>query len=132
MIDLIDLLIKHEGYEPHPYRDSQGYLTVGIGYNLDAGMPMSDAILLARAKLARAEDAAEQFLWYRSLTEGRKNVVLSMIYNLGIRGFKEFKKMIACMEKGDYELAASEMLDSLWRRQVGKRALELAQMMKDG
>jgi len=33
---------------------------------------------------------------------------------------------------GEYRRAATEMLDSKWARQVGNRALELAEMMRTG
>jgi hypothetical protein len=36
------------------------------------------------------------------------------------------------MQSGRYEIAAVEMLDSLWARQVGKRAQTLSKMMKEG
>ena len=55
-----------------------------------------------------------------------------MVYNLGLTRFKGFKKTIGFIELGEYDLAATEMLDSKWARQVGKRAIELSHMMKTG
>ena len=43
-----------------------------------------------------------------------------------------FKKTIAAIKAEDWENAAREMLDSQWAKQVGKRARELATMMKQG
>ena len=39
---------QEEGYSPHTYRCTSGALTIGIGYNLDAGMPFDEAVLLMR------------------------------------------------------------------------------------
>lgn len=130
---LVDLLIKHEGLRLKPYRDTQGKLTIGVGRNLDdVGISPGEAYHMLNNDIARAEDAAKQFLWYRSLTAGRQNVVISMIFNMGIGGFKTFERTILAISLGDYQLAAAEMLDSEWHRQVGKRAVELAQIMRDG
>jgi len=40
--------------------------------------------------------------------------------------------MLAALAVDDYELAADEMLDSKWAIQVGKRAIELSRMMREG
>jgi lysozyme len=36
------------------------------------------------------------------------------------------------MERGDYQEAATEFLDSRWAKQVGGRALELTDLIKTG
>ena len=73
-----------------------------------------------------------EFDWYDDLDETRKIVVLNMVFNLGINGFKKFKKTIQYIDNENYEEAAIEMLDSAWHIQVGKRADELSEMMKNG
>jgi lysozyme len=55
-----------------------------------------------------------------------------MIFNMGLGGVLNFKKMIAAIQEQNYEMAATQMLDSTWSQQVGKRALELARMMVSG
>jgi pyruvate kinase len=59
-------------------------------------------------------------------------VIVEMAVNLGIDGLKGFKKALAACEKGDYATTAAEMLDSMWRAQVGARAYRLAQQMASG
>ena len=34
---LLDLLIKHEGFKSHAYRDTGGVLHIGIGRNIGEG-----------------------------------------------------------------------------------------------
>ena len=75
-------------------------------------------------------EANESFPWFQRLSETRQDVVLCMIFNLGLKGFSEFKRMIAALERQDWGLAASEMLASRWSSQVGKRAVELAELMR--
>jgi lysozyme len=55
-----------------------------------------------------------------------------MIFNIGMPRFKQFKKMIAALEEGDWSEAANQMMDSKWAKQVGKRAERLRDMMETG
>ena len=72
------------------------------------------------------------FTWFSHLNPVRKNVVLNMVFNIGLPRFRQFKKTIAAIRAKEWEGAAREMLDSRWARQVGRRARELARMMKSG
>ena len=76
-----------------------------------------------------SEELKHTFGWYRHLNDTRKMVLIDMCFNLGMPRLKKFKRMIAAMERIDYTNAAAEMLDSRWARQVGNRAIELADMM---
>jgi lysozyme len=58
--------------------------------------------------------------------------MINMAFNLGFAGMMKFKKMIAAIEKKDFEQAATEMLNSRWADQVGERADRLAKMMFTG
>lgn len=131
---LQEVLVKHEGYRRHPYRDSVGVLTVGIGRNLESkGLSRGEALLLLQNDMTEAYNAAlREFPWFLGLTQNRKIVVLSMIFNLGLDGFRSFKRMIAAIEDENWTLASAEALDSTWRHQVGQRALDLAEMMEAG
>jgi lysozyme len=55
-----------------------------------------------------------------------------MLFNLGLRDFVGFKRMIAAIQRKDYESAADEMTLSRWAKQVGDRDLVLCQMMRSG
>jgi len=68
--------------------------------------------------------------WYNDLDRNRQDVIINMVYNLGLQGFRKFKKMIHCLEIKDYTGATMEMLQSKWAKQVGKRADRLAKIMK--
>lgn len=68
--------------------------------------------------------------WFSNLSAIRQRVVTDMAFNLGTNGFFKFKKMIRAIENGNYNEAAKQMLDSKWSRQVGSRAIRLAEMMR--
>ena len=52
------------------------------------------------------------------------------MFNLGYDRLSKFKKFLYALKKGLYEDAANEMLDSLWAKQVGNRATQLAALMR--
>jgi lysozyme len=56
-----------------------------------------------------------------------------MSYQLGIAGLMRFKRMWAAIEKEDWILARSEMLDSRWAKYDSpERALEMADKFLSG
>lgn len=132
MPTLKDMLVKHEGIKLKVYADSEGVLTIGCGRNLeDVGVTRDEAMLMLDNDIKRVLcDCWHEFIWFADLTEDRQNVVASMVFNLGLEGFKKFKKMIAAIEKEDWTEAACQMIDSTWAAQVKTRAVELAVMMK--
>lgn len=128
------LLIKHEALRLKPYADTAGKLTIGVGRNLeDVGISEQEAMFLLENDIGKAVAYCRQaFPWFNALCDSRQNVVASMAFNLGAAKLAEFKKMLAAIAKSDFETAANEMLCSAWAGQVGPRAVELAQMMRDG
>ncbi|WP_299494664.1 glycoside hydrolase family protein [uncultured Shewanella sp.] len=66
------------------------------------------------------------------LDDIRKVVLCDMAFNLGMAGLLKFKRMLRAVELGNYQMAADEMLASKWARQVGQRAIDLADMMRSG
>ena len=129
---LRDLLIKHEGIKGKVYYDTEGVATIGVGRNLEGvGVSVDEALLMLDNDIKRVlYDCWHEFRWFAELSEDRQNVVASMVFNLGLEGFKKFKKMIAAIEKDDFTEAACQMVDSKWAAQVKKRAVELAVLMK--
>ncbi len=134
MTRLQEMLIRHEGLRLKPYRDTVGKLTIGVGRNLDdMGITREEALMLLDHDIVWVRrEVARAFPWFADLNPVRKNVVLNMVFNIGLPRFRQFKKTIAAIRAKNWERAAREMLDSRWARQVGRRARELAAMMKSG
>lgn len=125
-----EMLKKHEGFRSFPYKCTAGKLTIGYGFNLDAGITSEEADFLLKARVDRVEKWLASHEWYRALDENRRDVLSNMAYNLGVAGLFKFKNMIKALEDGDYNKAAEEMLDSKWASQVKGRAIELAEIMR--
>lgn len=134
MTNLEKLLIKHEGIRLKPYLDSVGKLTIGVGRNLDdVGISEDEALDMLREDIFQARkivDALVPNAW--ALSEARRDALINMAFNLGGPRFSSFKKMIAAVNRQDFDEAARQALDSKWASQVGARAHELATMLKTG
>lgn len=142
-------LVRHEGLRLKPYRCTAGKLTIGIGRNLDdCGISQTEAYVLLENDIQNCEkqllDEIPEI--YINLDEVRKSVLLNMCISipqsrfaplrepcyLGIGGLLEFNNTLAFIGAGDWERAANGMLASKWAKQVGRRAMELSEMMRKG
>ena len=127
-------LIKHEGMVLKPYQCTAGKLTIGVGRNLEAkGISKPEALEMLYNDINeifdRLRDAWPKIIL---LDDVRTNVLVNMAFNMGVAGLMKFSKMFNALALTDYEQAAKEMLDSKWAKQVGDRAIELAEQMKTG
>ncbi len=132
--DIDQLLIYHEGLKLKPYMDGRNKLTIGAGRNLeDLGISKEEALLLLHNDIDRVGRELDKSLpWWRKLSDVRQKVLISMAFNLGMGRLLQFNRMLSALQDGDYTAAAEEMLSSLWAKQVGTRAIELADMMENG
>lgn len=128
------MLIEHEGLNLKPYTCPAGKLTIGIGRNIeDNGISKEEALFLFENDINKVTlELNKCFNFFQRLQATRKVALIDMCFNLGLTKFLGFKKMIAALEKLDYEIAANEMLDSRWAKQVGRRAVTLSQMIREG
>lgn len=136
-------LMKDEGFRGYPYRCTQGFLTVGHGFNIEPGYIHS----IVHAMLQGVEYPISQEYSTRILGQLVKNIwdvvqweypdqpvevkriLTNMQYQLGAIGVARFRKMHAALKVQDYGTAAKEMLDSVWARQTPNRARRLAERM---
>ena len=133
METLKDQLLRHEGYRQFPYRCSAGKLTIAIGRNIEErGLSKDEAMYLLDNDIQICkQELGLVFPVYYRLSLERRNVLINMCFNIGIKRLGQFKKMWAAVGVGDFDEAAKQMLDSKWAGQVGKRAIELAGIMKN-
>ena len=133
MEQLRQQLIAHEGIVLKPYRCTAGYLTVGVGRNLEQrGISPTEANYLLDNDIAHFEKLVKSHIDVSQCNPARTAVLINMAFNLGINGLLTFKNAIAAVEAQNYTLAADQMLDSKWATQVGYRAISLAKQMDSG
>tara|TARA_Y100000310_G_scaffold282828_1_gene304358 strand:+ start:788 stop:1213 length:426 start_codon:yes stop_codon:yes gene_type:complete len=136
LTDLEIQLIEHEGMRLDMYDDSVGIKTIGVGRNLEQVGLRSEAeaqfLLRNDIRHVQAELRRELGSWIEDLDEVRQRVLLDMGFNLGTAGLMKFRETLSAVAAGQYDVAAEEMLQSRWARQVGQRAHRLSAMMETG
>jgi lysozyme len=130
------LLSQHEGRIAHAYKDSLGYLTIGVGHLIDdrRGGKLPEHIIDALLEWDIAEHKREldtALPWAKDLSEVRYAVLLDMAFNMGVPRLLGFVRTLAMVKEGRYKEAAENMLLSLWARQVKTRAVRLSRMMEE-
>jgi len=132
--ELVARLRVEEGVKTSAYRDSRGILTIGVGFNIDGdhggGLDDTEIDFILAHRIALVADAAQRYPWFDGLSKERQMVVLDMMYNLGPEKFSLFHGTHHAIATGAWDQAALNMLNSLWARQVGKRADRLARIMR--
>ena len=125
------LIEREEGRRAAPYHDSRGKVTVGVGHLCEPGegAPFPDAAIDALFFEDRqiARNGARRFLEDHSIDierigAARFAVLMSMAFQLGAGGLRQFRRFGAALAAGNFERAAAEMRDSRWHRQTTARA----------
>jgi len=126
---LFDRLERYEGYRRYAYKDHLGHLTIGYGTMIEKpgqGVSRSAAKFMMKERVDEIYGALSVFDWFCELDDLRQECMVEMAYQMGINGLLGFRRMIAALKDGDYELAAEEALDSLWAEQTPERAGEVS------
>lgn len=137
MNELRRLLSLHEGRRASVYPDSLGFLTIGVGHLVDARKggklpePIIDALLDYDIDAQRAELVAE-LPGLAELDEVRIAALVDMEFSLEYEGLKHWPLLMLAIHKRDWEEAARQVLNSKWAAQVGKRAQQIADMLRTG
>lgn len=141
-ISLEDILAFEEGFSKKPYIDTLGYPTIGYGLKIGP-----QGASLANYVFEMPEPIAKMYLHYEALEKLEElikakpivnslpssvyKILGSMAYQLGVSGLLKFKNMWSALEKGDFEEAAKEALDSLWAKQTPNRANRHADVIRN-
>jgi lysozyme len=123
---------KCEALRLRMYVDTTGNPTIGWGRNLTNGISVDEADLMFQNDYSKAISELTHFKWYSMQPLGVKAALINMAFNLGIEKLLGFKKMIDALTFKNYSLAAIEALDSLWAKQVGERAKDVAMLIREG
>ena len=119
-----------------PYRCSEGKLTIGWGWNLDDNpIPLEVAELLFEYSFEAAKRDATKFvgpMTWSQLDVVRRGVLINMAFNLGYSRLSSFRRFREHLQQGAYDMAADEMVNSKWYRQVTNRAKRLVESMRSG
>ena len=124
---------SNEGFSSKPYKDQLGYLTIGYGHLI-----LSNEKILLNKQIHKKEleeifekdfkralsgfnNTFKSFILNKKETE----LLIEMIFQLGIKGCLKFKNLIKNMRKGNKHLVCFDMMDSLWYKQTPCRVKTL-------
>jgi lysozyme len=79
-----------------------------------------------------AELGAKALGFWTMLSEPRRAVIISMVFQMGLDGVSRFIKMRAAIMREDWEAVFKEMLNSKWAKQTPGRAGRHAEQMRTG
>lgn len=132
---LMRMLIRDEGWRNRMYTCTAGKLTIGVGFNLEANA-MCDAAIGAQMRhdIQKAQTQAAGVIGevWAEMDEVRRDVITSMVFQMGAGGFAKFTDTIGLIRQKKWADAADAMLNSKWAKQTKKRAQRLSEMMRTG
>ena len=122
---IVEMLKRHEGLRTYPYNCSKGFLTLGIGRNLDAnGISEEEAHYLLYNDINKVQkELTKNWGVWRTFPERARMVCIDMAFQMGITGFMSFRETRKLMELGKWLEASEELLRSRYAVQTPNRAL---------
>lgn len=134
---IIAQLKKDEGFSPVSFWDFKQW-TWGYGTKAPSGPGLP--ITREDAEIELGTEVDKAIASYHSLfsevtvdiNEVRQHALVNMIYNLGAKGVSNFKNMLREIAKSNWGLAAEHARDSLWYRQVTRRAKRICNELERG
>ena len=132
-----------EGIVYEIYLDHLGYPTFGIGHLVLKSDPEHGSETGTSVSRERCTEAFESdidgvlrdcnklYSDFHYLPEEAQQIIANMMFNLGRPRLSKFAGMKRGVDAKDWDVAADEMVDSRWYRQVGARAERLVNRMRD-
>ena len=137
---LLESVKKHEGYKNTVYLDTRNKRTVGVGHLCvedfwedDKEYEESFLMDILQKDLQGSIDGAEDLCKGLKISDDAKILIIEMIFQLGKKGVSKFRNMWKALQQDppQYDVAATEMLDSRWAKQTPNRAKEMSDHMRD-
>lgn len=131
-------IARHEGFCAFAKVDVPPMLCIGYGHDITQsaadtdyanGITRGTALSLLQDDIARAKrQLTTELPWTVNLSQIRQEVLIEMVFQLGINGLLKFKNMLACAKRGDDKGVYDNMLSSKWHDQTPARCAELANL----
>ena len=135
---LIDQIKYDEGVVLEVYKDHLGYDTCGVGHLLVKGNPEYGCAVGTPISESTCDNYLKQDLqvawdeckilyqpWFKDFPQEVKEILINMMFNMGRPRLSKFVNFNKAIMRKDWKSAAVEGRDSLWHRQVRKRAERL-------
>ena len=147
MYNIIKILAFEEGKKLSVYKCTKGFLTVGIGHNLDADpvldilhrkLKLHDTITeeecnkLFQIDLEKVSKSINRNIpWFNILPEKYKIVIINMVFQLGINGTLKFKNTLQAIKENNPDKVITGMKASQWYKQTPNRVNRLIKIVQE-
>ena len=143
MEKLQEELENDEGCKYEIYNDHLGYPTFGIGHLILDSDPEHGSSTGTEVSEDRVKEAFENdvvgvvsdcetlYPDFEELPEEAQRIIANMMFNMGRTRLSKFKGMKYGVNTRDWNMAADEMVDSSWYKQVTNRADRLVTRMRN-
>ena len=130
---LIKRIKENEGFSLNPYKDQLGYLTIGYGHLI---LPNEKELVKEKKTKTDLEKIFIQdfkkavrdynnFLKQNTFNKKEQELLVEMVFQIGVKGVLDFKKLLSNMRKKNKHLVCFEMMNSLWYKQTPERVKKL-------
>ena len=134
---LMATLVKHEGYRARPYKCTSNKWTVGVGRNLEVGLTLYELVtlfdqaevpegyfeILLKNDIERVMRELTELLGvdeFNAMSDIRQEALINVVFNMGAGELLYVNPL------------RTPPVPSKYARQVGKRAQEVAKMLREG
>lgn len=140
--DIKNMIKRHEGFVPHPYKDSLGLWTIGYGHLIGDGKSLppewnrpitkAEGEVLFEEDYAHHRKAAEKIPGFSRMNEKGQGALTDLTFNMGPSWFRKWPKLQESLKAGDTEAAASNLESSKWYQQVKSRGPTIVSLVRQG
>lgn len=132
--DLVQDLRRDEGVQRSAYRDSLGYLTIGVGRLIDPrkGAGLSDGeidFLLQNDIRASLEDIQLEPWYVACSSDEQRRALLNLRFQLGGHGLRSFGTFLKLCEQKKWAQAAEDLANTTYAHQVPDRAARIQKLL---
>lgn len=136
------MIKKHEGFVPHPYKDSLGLWTIGYGHLIGNGKSLppewnrtitrAEGDALFEEDYAHHRKAAERIPGFGQLNDGGQGALTDLTFNMGPSWYTKWPTLQKQLKAGDVEGAADNLQSSKWFQQVKTRGPTIVSLVRQG
>ena len=137
--DIKAMIIGHEGVRNHPYKDSLGLWTVGVGHLIGDGKSLpkemdrkfsdSEISEMFEIDYAKHKKIAEGTPGYNKANKAGQGAMIDLGFNMG-KWWPKWPNTSKALKAGDFNAAARGLEDSKWYTQVGNRAKTIVSLIE--
>lgn len=130
---------QEEGFSNKVYFDILGYGTIGFGHLVTPLDKFKEGVVYDNKELEKVFEYDFQIAYQDGMDltkdldipDEAKEIVIHMCFQMGKPKVSKFKKMFEALRNKRYDVASTEMLDSLWhKKHTPARAERLANRMR--